>query len=114
MLDQDVTFNVFNAMKFPTEKEECLKVELVNSTVISKLDQLLRSDALEKALLGNSDSEDDEGEEQLQYLNASPWKRKIDMPFESLGMEELNKAPKCLKPSIEEAHLLSLSLYLSI
>ncbi|KAL8124541.1 hypothetical protein AgCh_012260 [Apium graveolens] len=54
------------------------------------------------------DSEDDEGEEQLQYLNASPWKRKIDMPFESLGNEELNKAPKRLKPSIKEAPTLEL------
>ena len=50
-------------MKFPTENEECLKVELFDSVVTSELDQLLRSDALEKALLGNSDSEDDEGEE---------------------------------------------------
>ena len=65
MLDQDVTFNVFNAMKFLMENEECLKVELVDSMVTSELDQLLRSDALEKALLGNSDSEDDEGDEQL-------------------------------------------------
>ncbi|KAL8124269.1 hypothetical protein AgCh_012061 [Apium graveolens] len=103
VLDQDITFNMFNAMKFPTDNEECLKVELADSVVTSELDQLLRSDAFEKALLRNSDSEDDEGEEQLQYLNASPWKRKIDMPFESPGMEELNKAPKRLKPSIEEA-----------
>ena len=50
-------------MKFLTESEEFLKVELVDSVVTSELDQLLRSDALEKALLGNSDSEDDEGEE---------------------------------------------------
>ncbi|KAL8103136.1 hypothetical protein AgCh_027607 [Apium graveolens] len=34
--------------------------------------------------------------------------RKIDMPFESLGMEELNKAPKRLKPSIEEAPTLEI------
>ena len=61
--DQNVTFNVFNAMKFLTENEECLKVKLVDSVLTSELDQLLRSDALEKALLGNSDSEDDEGEE---------------------------------------------------
>ncbi|KAL8103781.1 hypothetical protein AgCh_028106 [Apium graveolens] len=49
------------------------------------------------------DSEDDEGDEQLQYLNASPWKRKMDMLFESLGMEELKKSPNRLNPSIEEA-----------
>ncbi|KAL8125012.1 hypothetical protein AgCh_012617 [Apium graveolens] len=108
VLDQDITFNVFNAMKFPKENEECLKVELVDYMVTSELDQLLRSDALEKALLGNSDSEDDEGDKQLQFLNASPWKRKIDMPFESLGIEELKKDPKHLKPSIEETPTLEL------
>ncbi|KAL8116364.1 hypothetical protein AgCh_022750 [Apium graveolens] len=69
---------------------------------------MLRSNTFEKALLENSDSEDDEGDEQLQYLNASPWKRKIDVPFESLGMQELNKALKRLKPSIEEAPTLEL------
>ena len=86
-----MTFNIFNSIKFPTDNEECLKVELVDSMVTSELDQLLRSDALEKALLGNSVSEDDEGDEQLQYLNASPWKRRLDLPFESLGLSELKK-----------------------
>ena len=38
-------------------------MELVDSVVTSELDQLLRFDALEKSLLGNSDSEDDEGDE---------------------------------------------------
>ncbi|XP_074346518.1 uncharacterized protein LOC141685309 [Apium graveolens] len=49
---QDVTFNVFNAMKFPTDEEECFKVELVDSIVTSELDQILRTDALERALTG--------------------------------------------------------------
>ncbi|KAL8118233.1 hypothetical protein AgCh_015956 [Apium graveolens] len=60
VMDQDVTFNVFNAMKFPTENEECFKVEMVDNVVNYELDRFLRSDALEKALLGNSESEDDE------------------------------------------------------
>ncbi|XP_074342494.1 uncharacterized protein LOC141680067 [Apium graveolens] len=58
---QDVTFNVVNVMKFLNDEEECFKVELVDSVVKSKLDQLLRTDALERALLGDSDSEDEEG-----------------------------------------------------
>ena len=59
-------------------------------------------------MLGNSDSEDDEGDEQLQYLNASPWKRRLDMLFESLRLEKLKNSPKRLKPSIEEAPTLEL------
>ncbi|XP_074323538.1 uncharacterized protein LOC141660452 [Apium graveolens] len=49
--DQDVTFNVFNAMKFPTDEEKCYKVELVDFVVNSELDQLLRSGSNEDKLL---------------------------------------------------------------
>ncbi|KAL8146683.1 hypothetical protein AgCh_004425 [Apium graveolens] len=62
---QDVTFNIFNAMKFPINEEECFKVELVDSVLSSELDHLLRTDALERALTGDSDSEDEEGEKQM-------------------------------------------------
>ncbi|XP_074342614.1 uncharacterized protein LOC141680228 [Apium graveolens] len=68
---RDVTFNIFNAMKFPTYEDECYKLELVHSVVNSELDQLLRPDTLERALIGKSDSEDEKGVEQLQFLNAS-------------------------------------------
>ena len=50
--DQNVTFNVFNAMKFPTDNEECFKVDLIDDVVQTKVDQLLRSDDLERALTG--------------------------------------------------------------
>ncbi|XP_074377739.1 uncharacterized protein LOC141719264 [Apium graveolens] len=63
--DQDVTFNVFNAIKFPADEEEYYKVELVDSVVNSELDQLLRLDTLERALTGKSNSEDEEEAEQL-------------------------------------------------
>ena len=41
-------------------------------------------------------------------MNASPWKRKLDMPFESLGTSDLKNAEGKLKPSIEEAPTLEL------
>ncbi|KAL8092004.1 hypothetical protein AgCh_034328 [Apium graveolens] len=106
--DQDVTFNVFKAKKFPTKDEECLKVDLIDSAVTSELDHMLMSDALEKALVGDFDSDDEDGNEQVQYLNASPWRRKLDMPFESLGTSDLKNAEGKLKPSIEEAPTLEL------
>jgi hypothetical protein len=56
--DQNVTFNVFNAMKFPTDDEECFKVDMVDDVVQTKVDQLLRSDDLERALTGDSKFED--------------------------------------------------------
>ncbi|XP_074351910.1 uncharacterized protein LOC141691064 [Apium graveolens] len=59
---QDLTFDVFNAMKFSIDEEECLKVELVDFVVTSELDQMLRTDALERAFIVESDSEDEEGQ----------------------------------------------------
>ena len=52
-------------MKFPTEDEECLKVDLIDSSVTSELDHMLMSDALEKVLVGEFDSDDEDGNEQL-------------------------------------------------
>ena len=83
-------------------------VDLIDSAVTSELDHMLMSDALEKALVREFDSDDEDGNEQLQYLNASPWKRKLDMPFESLGASDLKNAEGRLKPSIEEAPTLEL------
>jgi hypothetical protein len=53
-----VTFNVFNAMKFPTDNEECFKVDLIDDVVQTKVDQLLRSDDLERVLTEDSKFED--------------------------------------------------------
>ncbi|KAL8155198.1 hypothetical protein AgCh_000542 [Apium graveolens] len=44
VLDKDVTFNVFNAVKFPTNNEECLKVELVDSVVTSELGSIAKEE----------------------------------------------------------------------
>ena len=101
--DQVVTFKVFNAMKVPTDEEECFKVELVDYVVNTEIEQVLRSDTLERALTGNSYIEDEKGAEQLQLLNTSPWKRKVETPFESLGLAELKNSKERLKSPIEEA-----------
>ena len=74
----------------------------------SEIDQLLRSDALERVLTCDSDFEDEEEAEQLQLLNASPWRRRIEMPFKSLGIAELENSEERLKPSIEKAPTLEL------
>ena len=58
--DQNVTFNVFNAMKFSSDEEECFKVEVLEAAVNSEIDQLLRSDVLERVLTGDSNFEDEE------------------------------------------------------
>ncbi|KAL8100578.1 hypothetical protein AgCh_032726 [Apium graveolens] len=101
--DQKVTFNVFKAIKLPTDKEECFKVERVDSVVNSELEQLPKSDTLERSLLGESVIKDIEGAEQLQVLNAPPWKRKLNIPFNSLGLAKLKDSEERFQRSIEDA-----------
>ncbi|XP_074374763.1 uncharacterized protein LOC141715183 [Apium graveolens] len=96
------------SITYPRDEEECYKVAMVDSVVNSEMEQLIKLDTLERALTGESEIEDEEGAKQLQLLNAASWKRKLDMPFESLGIAELKNSQERLKPSIEEARTLEL------
>ena len=108
--DEMVTFNVFNAIKLPSDEDECFKVELLKAAVNSEIDQKLKSDILERVLTGDSDLKDKEEAEQLQLLNASPWKRRFNLPFESLGLSELKNSQERLKSFIVENLKLELKL----
>ncbi|XP_063949964.1 uncharacterized protein LOC135152790 [Daucus carota subsp. sativus] len=59
--DQSVTFKVFNAMKFPTDEEECFKVEPLEAVEKSEMEQKPRPCTLESVLTGDSDFEDEGG-----------------------------------------------------
>ncbi|XP_063947597.1 uncharacterized protein LOC135152057 [Daucus carota subsp. sativus] len=101
--DQMVTFNVFNAIKLPSYEEECFKVDVVEAAAHSKIDNMLKTEILERVLSGGSEFGDEEEEEHLKFLNASPWRRRINLPIESLGLSELKDSHERLKPSIVEA-----------
>ena len=58
---QKVTFSVFKAIKLPTDKEQCFKVDRVDSVMNSELEQLPKSDTLERSLIGESVIEEEEG-----------------------------------------------------
>ncbi|KAL8155756.1 hypothetical protein AgCh_000967 [Apium graveolens] len=107
--DQKVTFNMFKEIKLPTTKEECFKVEWVDSVVNSELDQLPKSETLERSLIGKSVIDDKEGAEQLQVLNAPSWMRKLDIPFDSLGLAELKISQEHFELFIQEALTLELN-----
>ncbi|XP_063946016.1 uncharacterized protein LOC135151483 [Daucus carota subsp. sativus] len=76
---------VFNAMKFPTDEEECFKVEPLEAVENSEMEQKLRPGTLERVLSRDSDFEDE-------------------------GGAELKNFKEHLKPSIEEAPNLVLKL----
>ncbi|XP_063937996.1 uncharacterized protein LOC135147890 [Daucus carota subsp. sativus] len=106
--DQMVIFNVFNAIKLPSDEEECFKVDVLEAEAHSEIDNRLKTDILERVLSGDSEFGDEEEVEHLQFLNASPWKRRMDPPIESLGLSELKDSHERLKPSIVEAPKLEL------
>ncbi|XP_063941303.1 uncharacterized protein LOC135149505 [Daucus carota subsp. sativus] len=62
---------VFNAMKFPSDEEECFKVEPIEAAAHSEIDQRLKTNILEKVLTGEAEFGDDEEAEKRQFLNAS-------------------------------------------
>ena len=59
-------------------------MDMLEATAHSEIDNRLKTDILERVLSGDSEFRDEE-EEHLQYLNASPWRRRMDTPIESLG-----------------------------
>ncbi|XP_063948115.1 uncharacterized protein LOC135152207 [Daucus carota subsp. sativus] len=83
--DQSVTFKVFNSIKFPTDEEECFKVEPLEFVENSETGQKLRPGTLERVLTWDSDSEDE-------------------------GVAELKNFQEHRNPSIEEAPELELKL----
>ncbi|PIN11732.1 DNA-directed DNA polymerase [Handroanthus impetiginosus] len=101
--DQQITFNVFRAMKFPNESDECFAVSLFDNLAGNESITEQPLDPLERALLDLLDEENEEDREVVKMLDASKY-------FKSRGVESLERtAPsKVLKPSIEEPPTLEL------
>ncbi|XP_062093785.1 uncharacterized protein LOC133799807 [Humulus lupulus] len=78
--DEKVTFNVFKAMRFPDEVEECSVVSMVDSLASRELETSNVGDPLERLLLFDSHSEEDE-EEYLAWEFKTP-KPSIEEPPE--------------------------------
>ncbi|PIN21854.1 DNA-directed DNA polymerase [Handroanthus impetiginosus] len=101
--DQQITFNVFKAMKFPNESDECFSVSLFDNLAGKKSIAEQPLDPLERALPDLLDEDNEEDREVVKTLDASKY-------FKSRGVESLERtAPsKVLKPSIEEPPTLEL------
>ncbi|PIN10813.1 DNA-directed DNA polymerase [Handroanthus impetiginosus] len=101
--DQQITFNVFKAMKFSNESNECFVVSLFDKLAGNESIAEQPLDPLERALLDLLDKENEEECEVVKTLNASKY-------FKSRGVESLERmAPsKVLKLSIEEPPTLEL------
>ncbi|PIN19445.1 hypothetical protein CDL12_07878 [Handroanthus impetiginosus] len=101
--DQQITFNIFKAIKFSNESDECFSVSILDNLAGKESIAERPLDPLERALLDLVDEEKEEDLEVVKTLDAS----KI---FKSRGVESLERTtpPKVLKPSIEESPILEL------
>ncbi|PIN27063.1 hypothetical protein CDL12_00161 [Handroanthus impetiginosus] len=101
--DQQITFNVFKAMKFPNESDECFSVSLFDNPAGNESIAEQSLDSVERALLDRIDKENEEDLEVVKTLDAS----KV---FKSRGVESLARTSpsKVLKPSVEEPPTLEL------
>ncbi|PIN21773.1 DNA-directed DNA polymerase [Handroanthus impetiginosus] len=101
--DQQITFNVFKAMKFPNESDECFAVSLFDNFAGNESIAEQPLDSLERALLDLIDEGNEEDLEVVKTLDASKF-------FKSRGVESLERTTqsKVLKPSIEEPPTLEL------
>ncbi|PIN16610.1 DNA-directed DNA polymerase [Handroanthus impetiginosus] len=101
--DQQITFNVFKVIKFPSESDECFSISILGNLVGKESIAERPLDPLERALLDLADEENEEDLKVMKILDASKF-------FKSKGVESLERiAPsKVLKPSIEEPPTLEL------
>ncbi|PIN07717.1 DNA-directed DNA polymerase [Handroanthus impetiginosus] len=101
--DQQITFNVFKAMKFPKESHECFAVSLFDNFAGNESIAEQPLDPLERALLDLLEEENEDDREAVKTLDASKY-------FKLRGVESLERTTpsKVLKPSIEEPSALEL------
>lgn len=97
--DQEVTFNVFKAMKFPTDEEECFRVDLVNKVLNDEVESLVDNEPLRSVMAGNSELEDEEFEELVHFLDTTPQFKKLKTLVEPL--KKAGETSIKLKPSLE-------------
>ncbi|XP_017982311.1 PREDICTED: uncharacterized protein LOC108663237 [Theobroma cacao] len=105
--DQQVTFNILNALKLPVTSEDYFFVSVVNNFTNDVFLEENPNDPLEACLVANSDRDDDEFIEYSNLLNAHS-KFKTNHQFESLDI--LASLVPASKPSIEEPPTLELKL----
>ncbi|XP_062113737.1 uncharacterized protein LOC133824778 [Humulus lupulus] len=104
--DQQVTFNVFNVMKFPNEIEECSRLSVIESIVAEKFHKEAFKDGVGVRSLEELEDLSEEEESQVTWVESKQPLAKFRRPFESLNLSEGNFKPP--KPSIQEPPKLEL------
>jgi len=53
--DDEINFNVFEAMQHPKDKQQCFKMDVIDENFLSARKQLTKASPLEKALISVCD-----------------------------------------------------------
>ncbi|XP_062089538.1 uncharacterized protein LOC133796074 [Humulus lupulus] len=104
--DQQITFSVFKAMKFPDEVEECSRVDVVDTLVAEKFNKRVEKAAMGTQIFGDEEEYSSEDEEMITWVDSCQPTKKYSKVFEALNLPEKHfQAPK---PSVEEPPQLEL------
>ncbi|WRX14111.1 Reverse transcriptase domain - like 10 [Theobroma cacao] len=103
--NQQVTFNIFKALKLLVTSEDCFSVSVVNNFIHDVFLEENPNDPLEACLVANSDRDDDEFIEYSNLLNAH-FRFRTNHQFEFLNISA--SLMPASKPSIEEPLTLEL------
>ena len=103
MEEEEVTLNVFNAIKHPHENDSCFSIDVVEAIVSN---QVSHTDLLETSLLhvNLGDLEDEEVNEYLLWMDSFRLNR---MKF----FEALGASPSRPIPFVEKPHVIHRYLY---
>ena len=104
--DEQVTFNVFRAMRLPDESEECSVISVIDTLATEELRKSCYEDSLEMSLLCDFDEDEKEVIEQVMWLEANTELQFPARKFEPLKLSRREFKPS--KPSCEEPPMLEL------
>jgi len=96
--DDEVNFNVFEAMQHPKDKQQCFRMDVIDELFLSSRKLLAKASPLEKALIGACDDleEDEEKEvdEYMTHLNSAKEIASNDIQLEKLQQENRTESQK--------------------
>ncbi|XP_024022362.1 uncharacterized protein LOC112091881 [Morus notabilis] len=104
--DQQVAFNVFKAMRFTDEVEECSAMNILDSLVAAEFEKTCAEKLMTEEDVIDSEINEDNNDKQVSWLEGRHAATKSRRHFESLDLS--TKPLRQHKPSVEEPPILEL------
>ncbi|XP_028768559.1 uncharacterized protein LOC114726160 [Neltuma alba] len=104
--DENVIFNMNQALKFPYDSAHCNCIDVIDSTMQEELINSLTKDPLEALLIGETSSIDGKVEAYAEMMSIEAFPYRKAKTFERLDVTSALNSP--LKPSVDEPPMLEL------